>query len=32
MALTSNDIRLTTPDDAWRLLTLAPSLALSDER
>jgi hypothetical protein len=28
MALTWNDIRLTTLDNASRLLTLAPSLAL----
>jgi hypothetical protein len=28
MALTCNDIRLTPPDDARLLLTLAPSLAL----
>jgi hypothetical protein len=30
MALTCSDNRPTPPDAAWLLLTLAPSLALSD--
>jgi hypothetical protein len=32
MALTWHDNRLTTHDDAWPLLTLAPSLAPGDRQ